>query len=80
MRLTSIDEGIFLYSSRIAEWLNIPAHRHQNGAVLAFADGHAECWKWKGTAPASWFHGAYATDPAEIQDLRRLQQTAPDVE
>ena len=76
----TIDEGLFLYSSKIDEWLNIPARRHQNGAALVFADNHAECWKWKGRAPVSWFNGGYATDAAEIQDLKRLQQTAPDVE
>jgi len=57
-----------------------PARRHQNGAVLVFADSHAECWKWKGAAAVSWFNGGYVTDPVELQDLKRLQQTAPDVE
>ena len=75
-----INEGIFLYASKIDEWLDIPARRHQNGLVLVFADNHSEYWKWKGPAPLSWFNGGYATDPAEIQDLKRLQQTAPDIE
>jgi len=48
----SIDDGVFLYSSKFDEWLNIPARRHQNGSVLAFADEHAEYWKWKGPTPA----------------------------
>jgi prepilin-type N-terminal cleavage/methylation domain-containing protein len=77
----TIDEGIFLYSSKVDEWLNIPARRHQNVAVLVFADSHAECWKWRGPAPtAPWFNGGCITDPVELQDLKRLQQTAPDVE
>jgi RNA polymerase sigma factor (sigma-70 family) len=76
----TIDEGIFLYSSKVDEWLNIPARRHQSGAVLVFADNHAEHWKWKGPAPVSWFNAGYVNDPAELQDLKRLQQTAPDVE
>jgi prepilin-type N-terminal cleavage/methylation domain-containing protein len=75
-----IDEGIFLYSSKVDEWLNIPARRHQNGAVLVFADNHSEYWKWKGPTPVSWFNGGYVTDPVELQDLKRLQRTAPDVE
>jgi prepilin-type processing-associated H-X9-DG protein len=75
-----INEGIFLYASKIDEWFDIPARRHQNGAVLAFADNHSEYWKWKGPAPVSWFNGGYVNDPAELQDLKRLQQTAPDVE
>ena len=77
----SIDDGVFLYSSKFDEWLNIPARRHRNGCVLDFADGHAECWKWKGPAPAAcYFNGGRVSDPLELQDLKRLQQTAPDVE
>ena len=76
----SIDEGLFLYSSKMDEWLNIPARRHQNGAVLLFADNHSEYWKWKGPAPISYFNGGSITDPAEFQDLERLQQTAPDAD
>jgi hypothetical protein len=75
-----INNGGFLYASKVDEWLDIPARRHQNGLVLVFADNHSEYWKWKGPAPVSWFYGGYATDPAEVQDLKRLQQTAPDGE
>jgi hypothetical protein len=77
----SIDEGLFLYSSQIDEWLNIPARRHQNGVVWLFADDHAEYWKWQGPAPsAPYFNGGRISDPMELQDLKRLQQTAPDVD
>jgi prepilin-type N-terminal cleavage/methylation domain-containing protein/prepilin-type processing-associated H-X9-DG protein len=77
----SIDEGLFLYSSKFDEWLNIPARRHQNGCVLTFADGHSEYWKWKGPAPsASCFPSGQVSDALELQDLKRLQQTAPDDE
>jgi hypothetical protein len=48
--------------------------------VLVFADNHSEYWKWKGPAPVSWFNGGYVTDPLELQDLKRLQQTAPDAD
>jgi hypothetical protein len=77
----TIDEGLFLYSSKVDEWLNIPARRHQIGAVLLFADNHSESWKWRGPSPkAPYFNGGSITDPVEFQDLKRLQQTAPDVE
>ncbi len=77
----SIDDGVFLYSSKFDEWLNIPARWHQNGCVLDFADGHAECWKWKGPAPSvCYFNGGRVRDPLELLDLKRLQRTAPDVE
>jgi prepilin-type N-terminal cleavage/methylation domain-containing protein len=76
----SIDEGLFLYSSKVDEWLNIPARWHQNGVVWLFADEHAEFWKWKGPAPTSYFNGGSISDPLEFQDLQRLQQTAPDAD
>ena len=75
-----INDGIFLYASKVDEWLDLPTRRHQDGLVLIFADSHAEYWKWKGPAPVSWFNGGYVNDPAELEDLKRLQQTAPDEE
>lgn len=76
---TSIDDGVFFYSSQFDEWLNLPARWHQNGCVMHFADGHAESWKWKGPAPAAgYFNGGHLSDPLELQDLKRLQRTAPD--
>jgi prepilin-type N-terminal cleavage/methylation domain-containing protein len=75
-----INDGIFLYASKVDEWLDLPARRHQDGLVLVFADNHSEYWKWKGPAPVSWFYNGYVTDPLELQDLKRLQQTAPDAE
>jgi prepilin-type N-terminal cleavage/methylation domain-containing protein/prepilin-type processing-associated H-X9-DG protein len=76
----TIDDGHFLYSSKLDDWLNVPAWRHQNGAVLAFADGHTEYWKWKGRLPARTYFdgGSGINDPLELQDLVRLQHTAPD--
>ena len=76
----SIDEGLFLYSSKVDEWLNIPARWHQNGVVWVFADDHAEYWKWEGPAPTSCFNDGTISGPLELQDLKRLQQTAPDAE
>jgi type II secretory pathway pseudopilin PulG len=76
----SINDGIFLYASQIDEWLDTPARRHQNGLVLVFADNHSEYWQWKGPAPVSWFNGGYVNDLLELQDLKRLQRTAPDEE
>jgi len=33
-----------------AGFWNLPASRHNNGCTLSFADGHAEHWKWLGSA------------------------------
>lgn len=63
----------------VNDWLNLPAWRHQNGRVLTFADGHVEYWKWRGTHPDSTYFdgGGNLTDPVALQDLNRLQGTAP---
>jgi len=71
----SIDDGHFLYLATGNEWRNVPAWRHENGDTLAFADGHMEYWKWLGTLPTPY---STASDPAALQDLTRLEQTAPD--
>lgn len=77
---SSIDDGHFLYSSKLNDWLNIPGWRHQNGTVMIFADAHAEYWRWKGRLPTqTYFSGGSPSDPLELADLARLQQTAPDV-
>jgi prepilin-type N-terminal cleavage/methylation domain-containing protein/prepilin-type processing-associated H-X9-DG protein len=71
--ISTIDDGHFLYSATDNQWFNVPAWRHQNGDTLSFADGHVEYWKWLGALP---IQGSPA-NPAAVQDLRRLQQTAP---
>jgi prepilin-type N-terminal cleavage/methylation domain-containing protein len=73
--ISTIDDGHFLYSSTTNQWMNLPAWRHQNGDTLAFADQHVEYWKWRGALPAL---DSVPADPAGLQDLKRLQQTAPD--
>ncbi len=75
----TIDDGHFLYSPTVNNWLNIPAWRHQNGTVLTFADSHTEYWHWKSGEPTStWFDGGDdLSDPLALADLKRLQQTAP---
>jgi prepilin-type N-terminal cleavage/methylation domain-containing protein len=75
-----INEGIYLYASKMDVWMDTPARRHQSGLVLVFADNHSEYWKWRGPKPLSWFNGGYVNDPVELQDLKRLQQTAPDAD
>ncbi len=76
----TINEGIFLYASKVDEWLDLPARRHQKGLVPVFADNHADYWKRKGPAPVSWLHGGYVNAPVEPQDqMKRPQHKAPDV-
>jgi prepilin-type N-terminal cleavage/methylation domain-containing protein/prepilin-type processing-associated H-X9-DG protein len=71
----TIDDGHFLYLSTGNEWMNVPAWRHQNGNTFAFADGHVEYWKWRSTLPSPF---STASNPAALQDLTQLEQTAQD--
>jgi prepilin-type N-terminal cleavage/methylation domain-containing protein/prepilin-type processing-associated H-X9-DG protein len=77
--ILTIDDGHFLYSTTINNWLNVPAWRHDHGGTLAFADGHVEYWKWRSDLPTTTYFtsGNALTDPLALQDLNRLQQTAP---
>lgn len=75
--------GVYAY------W-NTPTTRHNNGAVLGFADGHAEHWKWKdrwigeanaigddGSGPIGPSFGAPSS--AADRDLQRLKNTVPPI-
>ena len=75
----TLDDGHFLYSTNNSNWLNVPGWRHQNGTVLTFADAHTEYWKWRSSHPTeTWFStGSSLTDPLALEDLNRLQRTAP---
>ena len=54
-------------------WLDIPADRHQQGANLTFADGHAQRFKWKSKKDGKLFlHPAANAD--DLADLNRLRQ------
>jgi prepilin-type processing-associated H-X9-DG protein len=76
---STIDDGHFLYTETESNWYNIPAWRHQNGTVLAFADGHSEYWKWKSRQPTvTAFQSYKLEDPTGTQDLARLEATTPD--
>jgi len=52
-------------------WWDMPSNRHNQGANFSFADGHAEHWKWHGTAVLT-FNGYYqAADSSD--DLARVR-------
>ena len=75
----TIDDGHFLYSPLVNNWYNIPSWLHQNGVTLAFADGHQEYWRWQSARPTTTYFssGSALTDPRALQDVARMQQTAP---
>lgn len=43
----SINDGYFLNKGYSAEWYDLPASFHNDGANLAFADGHQESRRWQ---------------------------------
>jgi prepilin-type N-terminal cleavage/methylation domain-containing protein/prepilin-type processing-associated H-X9-DG protein len=74
----TLDDGHFLYPAHAVNWHNVPGWRHQNGTVLAFADGHTEYWKWKSRRPSTTaFGGGMMEDPQGYLDMDRLMQTTP---
>ena len=70
----SVDDGDFAIDpagSGQNRWWNLPGSRHSKGTTWSFADGHAEYWKWHGTAVLT-FTGYYqAADNSD--DLARVQ-------
>ncbi len=54
-------------------WLDVAADRHNRGANLTFADGHAESWHWKASKLSNgmWWP---ASSEDDLEDLQRLQQ------
>jgi prepilin-type N-terminal cleavage/methylation domain-containing protein/prepilin-type processing-associated H-X9-DG protein len=70
----SVDDGDFaMYpaGSGINEWWNLPGSRHTKGTTWSFADGHAEYWRWHGTAVLTFT--AYYQPADNSDDLSRVQ-------
>ena len=44
--IQTIDDGYFAVNSSTSFWQNSPTARHGRSGVFAFADGHAEGWRW----------------------------------
>ncbi|MEI2723251.1 MAG: hypothetical protein V9H26_06805 [Verrucomicrobiota bacterium] len=57
-------------------WNDYPTDRHNQGATLCFADGHAERWKWRWRKSARTLFTPVA-NALDLQDLRRLQAALP---
>jgi prepilin-type processing-associated H-X9-DG protein len=72
--INSIDDGLFFVNMTTPQtWGNAPTVRHSKGAVMAFADGHSERWRWMALnvdQPA----GIPATLGPNFNDLQRLQR------
>jgi prepilin-type N-terminal cleavage/methylation domain-containing protein/prepilin-type processing-associated H-X9-DG protein len=54
------------------QWFDMPADRHNRGACLSFADGHAERWRWVVPKVAQYIGQPPAT--GEMPDFLRVQR------
>ena len=52
-----------------SQWWDMPADRHNQGACLSFADGHAERWRWNESKA-----GAYPGKPLDAGDTPDFQR------
>jgi prepilin-type processing-associated H-X9-DG protein len=52
-------------------WFDKPADRHNQGANLSFADGHAERWRW--VVPKTPGYAGQVVGPGEQPDFQRVQ-------
>lgn len=65
----------------VLRWVDFPAARHQGSAVLSFADGHAEAWRWREpntlaiAAQGPWIQGPMGV--RGDRDLARIQSGVP---
>jgi prepilin-type processing-associated H-X9-DG protein len=50
-------------------WLDAPSGRHGNAAGFAFADGHAEIHKWRGSGLDKTMSGGATGTPRPYPDL-----------
>ena len=87
-RVVFIDEGWATPGSYAVHyqnevWWDDPTVRHGDGTTLAFADGHSEYWKWRGTGTVKigrehdrcHFTSGWAPQAqADYQDLYRMQE------
>ena len=53
-------------------WFDVPANRHGEGAVLSFADGHAERWQWRWPKTHTKLLQRVVNDE-DLADMRRIQ-------
>ena len=54
-------------------WWDIPANRHNQGANLSFADGHAERWSWQAPKKVVLLMSEQRVTDEELPDYRRMQ-------
>jgi prepilin-type N-terminal cleavage/methylation domain-containing protein/prepilin-type processing-associated H-X9-DG protein len=88
LRLVFIDEGwitpdAYAVYFKNEQWWDEPCVRHADGTNVAFADGHADYWKWKATETIKHGRAAGPTKPPTLwtpttatgrEDLHKMQR------
>ncbi len=74
--IETLDDGYFAvnWENNPSAWQNSPTVRHGLSGVLAFADGHAERWRWRALNRDQVLDAPYAGPPNTLVDFRRLQR------
>ncbi len=74
--IETIDDGYFAvnWANEPSNWQNSPTVRHGNSGVFAFADGHAERWRWRTLNKDQVLDAPYAGPPNTMVDFRRMQR------
>jgi prepilin-type N-terminal cleavage/methylation domain-containing protein/prepilin-type processing-associated H-X9-DG protein len=72
--IDTVDDGYFAvnYSTRKTDWQNSPTVRHGRSGVLAFADGHAERWRWRVLSKDQGIWAPSAGPPSSVADLQKM--------
>ena len=73
---------LYIFGFPVGTWITFPATRHNNGATISFADGHAEKWRWKEANTAAiaasppWYFGRPGT--SNDRDIARFVNGLPE--
>jgi prepilin-type processing-associated H-X9-DG protein len=54
-------------------WIDLPGEQHNHGCSLAFADGHVEHWRWRGSRST----GGPVVNADDLSDLKHLAEVFP---
>ena len=74
--IETLDDGYFAvnYNGEKTAWQNSPTVRHGNSGVFAFADGHAERWRWRTLKVDQEWDITATGNPNTLADLVRMQR------
>jgi prepilin-type N-terminal cleavage/methylation domain-containing protein/prepilin-type processing-associated H-X9-DG protein len=74
--IETLDDGYFAvnWANNPNAWQNSPTVRHGQSGVFAFADGHAERWRWRVLSKDQDLDTPWGGSPRTEVDFRRMQR------